>query len=386
MATPWAGVIYKAVEGSEDEHQQQQISLDNKAATPMAMSAYPQFGYTYHPTSPAAPQEAKEEFNKRYEITSKSSYIRSNFEFIKTIGEGSFGRVYLARLVKEEKYYAIKTFDKSILIKKALTKQILQEKRILQALNYPGCIYLEMTFQDNAHIYLGLPFISGGELYNYLLKMGKFEESASQFYGAQVLLAIEYLHYCDVIYRDLKPENILIDVYGYLKLTDFGLSKVVTQRTYSLCGTPDYFAPEVLMHRGYGKSVDYWSYGVFLFEITSGKPPFVAPTMMKTYENILTVAYSMPKYFSRNLAHLIYNLLQIDISRRFGSMKNAIEDIKSHAWFSKIEWNLLFNRKIAAPYSPNVRKPGDTRNFGHFKEKKLRLHKANIEHEDFNEF
>lgn len=331
-------------------------------------------------------QEAKTEFNVRYELKSISTYQRSHFEFIKTIGEGAFGRVYLARLIKQEKYYAIKTFDKARVIKNDMTKQIIQEKRILQSLNFPGCIYLEMTFQDNCQIYLGLPFVSGGEMYKHLIKVGKFEENLSRFYGAQVLLAIEYLHYCDVIYRDLKPENILIDERGYLKLTDFGLSKVVTLRTYSICGTPDYFAPEVLMNRGYGKSVDYWTFGVLLFEMTAGKPPFVARTVLKTYENILTVAYSMPKYFSRSLADLIYNLLQIDITKRFGTMKNAVEEIKTHKWFCNIDWNSLVNRKIAAPFCPNVTHPGDARNFDRIKEKKLKLQKTNVVHSGFSEF
>ncbi|KAE8573635.1 cAMP-dependent protein kinase catalytic subunit-like [Halyomorpha halys] len=333
-------------------------------------------------------QESKEEFNIRYGLKGRLNdrYLRSQFEFIRTIGEGAFGRVYLATELRRTKYYAVKTFDKGIAVKRGLTKQIVEEKRILQSLNFTFCVYLEMTFQDNAYVYLGLPFIPGGEIYKQMKLAGKFEENVSKFFGAQILLAIEYLHNCDIIFRDLKPENILLDEYGYVKLTDFGLSKIVTQRTYTLCGTPDYFAPEILMNKGYGKSVDYWSYGVLLYEMAEGRPPFSTGTVLKTYELILTVRYSMPKHFSKNLSDLVYNLLQIDVTKRFGNMKNAIGDIKGHKWFKDIEWDLLVNRKLTSPLRPKVRSPGDTINFDHIKEKKVKLKRRNIYHIDFDEF
>ncbi|EFN60622.1 cAMP-dependent protein kinase catalytic subunit, partial [Camponotus floridanus] len=122
--------------------------------------------------------------------------------------------------------------------------------------------------------YMVLPFAQGGEMFTHLRRMGKFDESLAKFYAAQVALALEYLHHCSLIYRDLKPENILIENSGYLRVTDFGFCKMVDGRTWTLCGTPEYLAPEVILSKGYGKSVDWWSFGVLVYEMNAGYPPF----------------------------------------------------------------------------------------------------------------
>lgn len=146
--------------------------------------------------------------------------------------------------------------------------------------------------------------------------MRRFTEGLSKFYAAQVLLALEFLHFCDILYRDLKPENILVDERGYLKLADLGFCKIVKGRTWTLCGTPEYIAPEIILSKGYGKAVDWWSFGVLLFEMDAGYPPFTSSDPMKVYERIICCKYKCPGSFTAELQDLIKNLLQLDLSRR----------------------------------------------------------------------
>jgi len=214
------------------------------------------------------------------------TFSLSDFIRMRTIGIGSFGRVILMKQDNVYNFYAAKILDKLALKKHSQIEQALYEKRVLQSIRLPFAVNLEFFLQDNSYLYFFLPFVSGGELFTHLRKLGKFDDSQTKFYAAQVLLGLEYLHYLDILYRDLKPENILLEADGYLKLTDFGFCKVVKDRTYTLCGTPEYIAPEVILNQGYGKSADYWALGVLIFEMAAGYPPFHADDTLKIYEKV----------------------------------------------------------------------------------------------------
>lgn len=282
---------------------------------------------------------------------------------LKTIGVGSFGTVLLMKDDESKKYYAVKAIEKKKLI---LTKQIshtLNEKKILSIINFPFIIHLIKFTSDNSYLYFILPFISGGDLFSLLRQLGKFDEGLSRFYGAQVVLALEYLHYIDLIYRDLKPENVLIDHTGYLKLTDFGFGKYVKTRTWTLCGTPEYLAPEILLNKGYSKAIDWWAFGVFIFEMVAGRSPFLSNDPIKIYEKIINARFICPPHPSPECKNLIKRFLQPNTSLRLGGLKNGAQDIKDHAWFRPIEWFTVLNRKMDPPYIPEEEKiPGE-----HFK-------------------
>ncbi|KAG8331983.1 cAMP-dependent protein kinase catalytic subunit alpha-like [Homalodisca vitripennis] len=311
----------------------------------------------------------------------------SDFDQLQILGSGSFGNVILIKHQESGKFYAMKAIEKEKVIKYKQLEHTRNEKLILQCLNYPLTVYLMYCFKDNSYIYIVMPFITGGELFGHLRKFGKFDEVQARFYTSQIILALEYLHYLDLIFRDLKPENILIDHTGYLKVTDFGFCKRMTRnRTYTLCGTPEYLAPEVILSKGYGKAVDWWAIGVLMYELVAGNPPFYANDPMKIYEKIVANKYKIPPFFSPDLKDIVKNILQVDLSRRFGNLKNGVDDIKEHKWFRQINWMAVLNRKVAAPYMPKYKAPGDTTNFEKNKWEPLVISKENKYPEEFADF
>lgn len=187
-----------------------------------------------------------------------------------------------------------------------------------------------------------MEFVQGGELFTYLRSVGKFISTQACFYAAQVTMMFEYNHSFNVIYRDLKPENLLIDKDGYLKLTDFGFAKIVQSRTYTLCGTPEYLAPEILTNKGHGKGVDWWTLGVLLYEMIAGIDPFNDDDPMSIYQKILKGVIRFPKKFDKDARSLVKHLLQADLSKRYGNLKNASLDIKQHRFFDEINWTLMY--------------------------------------------
>ncbi|BES95358.1 unnamed protein product [Nesidiocoris tenuis] len=316
-------------------------------------------------------EQAKAQFEIKFRMKSPLDVGKEDFETLRTLGTGAFGRVFLSRKKSDNMYFAIKVLDKSKVIKLRQVEHSLNEKQILQAIQFPFCVYLEYFFQDNSYLYYVLPLILGGEMFTHLRKFGKFDENHTKFYAAQVLLALEYLHHLDLVYRDLKPENLLLDHMGYVKVTDFGFCKLIKGRTYTLCGTPEYLAPEIILSKGYGKSVDWWSFGVLIYEMAAGYPPFFATEPMKIYEKIVAGKYRNPNGFSPDLKDVVRNILQTDLSRRFGNLKGGANDIKEHKWFKTVQWIPLLNKKLEPPFLPKVKSPGDTSNFEKYDEEPL---------------
>lgn len=318
-------------------------------------------------------QQLKSEFEDRWCAKLKDSMAFADLERIKTLGTGAFGRVVLLKHMRTQKYYAMKILEKERVIKMKQVEHTLYEKRILEAIRFPFTVSMEFSFKDNNYIYFVMPFIAGGEMFTHLRRMGKFDEPLAKFYSCQVILALEYLHFCNLVYRDLKPENILIDKNGYLKITDFGFCKLLQGRTWTLCGTPEYLAPELILSKGYGYSVDWWSFGVLLYEMNAGYPPFYANDPMKTYEKIVNSKYRCPSSFNADLRDLVRNTLQVDITKRFGVMKNGVLDFKNHRWFKGIEWETILNCRAAPPFVPKYRKPSDTSNFERYDEEPIKM-------------
>eukprot|EP00918_Siedleckia_nematoides_P002722 GHVU01006227.1.p1 GENE.GHVU01006227.1~~GHVU01006227.1.p1 ORF type:complete len:341 (+),score=89.81 GHVU01006227.1:95-1117(+) len=280
----------------------------------------------------------------------------ADYELKQTLGTGSFGRVYFAeRKDGRDEPVAIKRLKKSVIIRQRQVDHIISEKKILASIKHPFIVKMHGTFKDDKYLYIAMEFVMGGEFFTYLRKERRFENPAARFYAAQVATIFDYLHGKNVIYRDLKPENILINNDGYLKLTDFGFAKVIEYRTYTLCGTPEYIAPEVLLNKGHGKPVDWWTLGILIYEMIVGYPPFFDDEPMGIYQKILGCKIVFPRYFDKNGKALVKRLLTSDLGRRYGNLQRGVEDIKQHRWFEGFDWNALMERTIEPPYKPPVK-------------------------------
>merc|ERR1712087_370799 len=193
-------------------------------------------------------------------------------------------------------------------------------------------------------------------------------DDQSKFYAAQVGAAFAHIHSKNIIHRDLKPENILLCQNGYSKLTDFGFAKILEPgtRTYTLCGTPECIAPEVLLNKGHGKPVDWWTLGILVYEMIVGYPPFVDEDPMGIYQKILSGKIVFPKVFNKEAKGLVKKLLTADLGKRYGNLKNGVDDIKQHKWFQSIVWSELLSKKIPSPFKPKVASETDTSNFDEY--------------------
>lgn len=289
-----------------------------------------------------------------------------DYDIKQTLGTGSFGRVKLAKHKASGKFYALKMLKKAEIIRLKQVDHCMSENSILGSIHHPFTVNMEGFTQDDRYIYLILEYVPGGELFTYLRGIGRFESGHAALYAGQITLIFEYLHARNIIYRDLKPENLLIAEDGYLKLTDFGFAKVCEGRTYTLCGTPEYLAPEILLNKGHGKPVDWWTLGILIYEMLAGIDPFTDDDPMAIYQNILKGNLKFPKNFDKDAKSLVKHLLTADLSKRYGNLKGGAEDIKSHRWLASINWENLLQKKILAPYKPTLKSAGDTSNFSNY--------------------
>jgi len=289
----------------------------------------------------------------------------SDFEQLETVGLGSFGRVRLCRNIKTNKIYVLKILKKSEIIRLKQTDHIYSEYNILAFLNHPFIIQLMgVNFDDPKYLFFLLEYIPGGELFTLLRKKKMFPLEQAKFYIAHIITIFEYIHSKNIIYRDLKPENILITKSGYLKLTDFGFAKYLdNDKTYTLCGTPEYLAPEIILNKGHGKPVDWWTMGILLYEMLVGIDPFSDDDPMAIYQKIVKGKIHFPKDIDKNAKSLIKHLLNGDTTKRFGCLKNGVKDIATHRFFDKFNWRNFVYRKMAPPYIPKIVSPNDTSNF-----------------------
>lgn len=314
---------------------------------------YPEFGPLEIESYKQYEAVSKAFFNLHWKKASTYKETLGDYEFLNFLGRGTFAEVILSKSRIDEEYYAVKIVSKEALIRRDQVEHALNEKRIMEAINCPFTIHLKTFFMDWKNIYFVIPFYSGGELLKYLRKIQRMEETQSKFYVAQVVLALEYLHNLNIAFRDLKPENIMMDHTGYIKVVDFGFSKQLgNKRTYTLCGTPEYLAPEVLLGKGYGCAVDWWAVGVLAFELGCGRSPFLHKDTKRVFQNIVECSYTMVETFSDDLQDLIHHLLQLDLTKRYGNLKNGVEDVKQHVWFRPIHWLAILNRKFPAEFEP----------------------------------
>lgn len=312
-----------------------------------------------------------------------------DFDILQTLGTGSFGRVSLVLHRPSSIYMAMKKLRKADVIRLKQVEHTNNECNILSTISFhPFLVKLIATFQDDLHLYLVMEYVGGGELFNLLRRTKTLPPFVARFYAAEVILAIGFLHERGIIYRDLKPENILIAPDGHIRLTDFGFAKVIgnfngsyrhsgdeeggddqsnekapPQCTWTLCGTPDYLAPEIVLSKGYGAPVDWYALGILIYEMLTGTPPFYSENQMKLYENIVHSPLSFPPDFDPIAKDLIMSLLDKNPTFRLGSSPVGVHDIMRHSWFRDVPWETLLAKKIRPPFLPQIKHAGDTSNF-----------------------
>ncbi|KAF8685713.1 Pkinase protein [Rhizoctonia solani] len=300
-----------------------------------------------------------------YKQQSNAALTIDSFDLLKVIGKGSFGKVMQVRKRDTSRIYALKTIRKAHIASRGEITHTLAERTVLAQVNNPFIVPLKFCFQSEAKLYLVLAFINGGELFHHLQREQRFNEERSRFYAAELLLALEHLHDFNVVYRDLKPENILLDYTGHIALCDFGLCKLNmsdSDTTNTFCGTPEYLAPELLLGKGYTKSVDWWTLGVLLYEMLTGLPPFYDENTNEMYRKILQDPLRFGDEIGPDARSLLTGLLTRDPAARLGV--NGAEDIKKHPFFAKnIDFKKLVQKKIQPPFKPSVASAIDTSNF-----------------------
>ena len=290
----------------------------------------------------------------------------NDFKLLKVLGRGTFGKVVLVQYKLTKKYYAMKIMKKDVILESGQVTNTLLEKNILQNLNYQFLVGMDFCFQTQERIYFVMNFIRGGELFKHLLNCKFFPEEKAKFYSAIIGLALEYLHTHGIVYRDIKPDNILIDEDGYLKLADFGMAKMLKdqEKAFSLCGTPEYFPPEIITREGHNKAADWWSYGILLYEMLFGMPPFYSKNTEKMFDLITKAELKFPKKInvSEDAKDLIKKLLIKNQDLRLGS-EGGFETIKKHSFFKGFDFKALEEKKLEAPFIPVLRGSMDLSNF-----------------------
>ncbi|KAF2074596.1 hypothetical protein CYY_004103 [Polysphondylium violaceum] len=337
----------------ETSQQQQQTSSQQQQQQQQSQQQEPQLNSYYLPTPSNARERLKE------------------FKQVRVIGTGTFGKVYLVQNVNDRKFYAMKCLNKAYVVQLKQVEHLNSEKSILASIHHPFIVNLYQAFQDEKKLYLLFEYVAGGEVFTHLRRSMKFTNSTAKFYAAEIVLALEFLHKQNIVYRDLKPENLLIDNEGHIKITDFGFAKRVEDRTFTLCGTPEYLAPEIIQSKGHGKAVDWWALGILIFEMLAGYPPFYDDDTFAIYNKILAGRITFPLGFDSDAKDLIKRLLTADRTRRLGALKDGAMDVKNHRWFADINWESLYNRTIPGPFIPNIQHQGDSSNFELYEEEEM---------------
>jgi serine/threonine protein kinase len=281
----------------------------------------------------------------------------SDFDILKVLGTGAYGKVRMVRLRPTDQIFAMKSLSKRKLADLGLVEHTIAERNVLLNASHPFLVSARYSFQTDTKVFMVMDYIQGGEILERLRLESKFSEAHARLYLAELVLAIEYLHSMNIVHRDLKPENVLIDEKGHCRITDFGLVREAMGRddtTTTFCGTPDYMAPEMVQRRPYTRSVDWWALGVLAFEMLVGYPAFADPNVPKMYRMIVTAEIVFPRDVSADAQSLINGLCQKDGSKRLGAGERGTAEIREHPFFQSIDWGKVLAQTIPMPWIPPV--------------------------------
>ncbi|KAM0824596.1 hypothetical protein ACQ4PT_070096 [Festuca glaucescens] len=288
-------------------------------------------------------------------VTEDEGVGLDDFEILKLVGQGAFGKVFQVRKKGTSEIYAMKVMRKDKILEKNHSEYMKAERDILTKIDHPFVVQLRYSFQTKYRLYLVLDFINGGHLFFQLYKQGLFREELARIYTAEIISAVAHLHDNGIMHRDLKPENILLDPEGHAMLTDFGLAKEFCEntRSNSMCGTLEYMAPEIILSQGHDKAADWWSVGILLFEMLTGKPPFVG-NREKVQQKIVKEKLKLPSFLTSEAHSLLKGLLHKEAGKRLGTGPGGSHEIKKHKWFKPINWRKLDAREIQPSFRPDV--------------------------------
>ncbi|KAA0707789.1 Protein kinase C delta type [Triplophysa tibetana] len=296
-------------------------------------------------------------------ITHQTRVTIKDFVFHKVLGKGSFGKVMLAELKGKGEYFAIKALKKDVVLMDDDVECTMVEKRVLAlAWENPFLTHLYCTFQSKEHLFFVMEYLNGGDLMFHIQDKGRFDLFRATFYAAEIICGLQFLHSQGIIYRDLKLDNVMLEMNGHIKIADFGMCKenmVGENRATTFCGTPDYIAPEILLGHKYTFSVDWWSFGVLVYEMLIGQSPFQGDDEDELFESIRMDAPHFPRWITKESKDLLEKLFERDPTRRLGVVGN----IRGHSFFKTINWPALERREVNPPFKPKVKSPNDCSNF-----------------------
>ncbi|XP_061709798.1 putative protein kinase C delta type homolog isoform X5 [Cydia pomonella] len=294
-------------------------------------------------------------------------YNIEDFHFVKVLGKGSFGKVLLAELRDTEYYYAVKCLKKDVVLEDDDVECTLIERRVLAlGTNHPYLCHLFATFQTDSHLFFVMEYLNGGDLMFHIQQSGRFPESRARFYAAEIVSGLKFLHKRGIVYRDLKLDNILLDFDGHVRIADFGMCKLqiyLEKTADTFCGTPDYMAPEIIKGLKYNQTVDWWSFGVLLYEMLIGQSPFSGCDEDELFWSICNEMPSYPRFLSTDSLNILTRLLDKDARTRLGGIECMHGDVRDQDFFRQIPWDRLERRELEAPFKPKVRHPLDTQYF-----------------------
>eukprot|EP00039_Didymoeca_costata_P018441 m.333463 g.333463 ORF g.333463 m.333463 type:complete len:548 (-) comp17148_c0_seq1:94-1737(-) len=290
-----------------------------------------------------------------------------DYTFLKVLGKGSFGKVMLAEVKKTKEVVAIKVLKKDVLVEDDDVECAIAEKNVLaKACMHPYLTKMHACFQSADRLYYVMEFVSGGDLLFQIQQARRFKEDRARFYAAEIVLGLLFLHNQHIVYRDLKLDNVMLDGDGHIKIADFGMCKEDVgdgNLATTFCGTPDYIAPEIIKEIPYGPSVDWWALGVLLYEMLAGQPPFDAETEEELFPAILRHEVLYPVWLNKEAVDCCKKLLIKDPLGRLGCGPSGENDLKTHPFFSTIDWVKLDKREIEPPFKPAAKKGNLTANF-----------------------
>ncbi|XP_060801179.1 putative protein kinase C delta type homolog isoform X4 [Amyelois transitella] len=294
-------------------------------------------------------------------------YTVEDFQFIKVLGKGSFGKVLLAELKDTEYYYAVKCLKKDVVLEDDDVECTLIERKVLAlGTNHPYLCHLFATFQTDSHLFFVMEYLNGGDLMFHIQQSGRFPEARARFYAAEIVSGLKFLHKRGIVYRDLKLDNILLDFDGHVRIADFGMCKLqiyLDKTADTFCGTPDYMAPEIIKGLKYNQAVDWWSFGVLLYEMLIGQSPFSGCDEDELFWSICNEMPSYPRFLSTQALTILTRLLDKDAKTRLGGAECMHGDVRDQDFFHQIQWERLERRELDAPFKPRVRHPLDTQYF-----------------------
>ncbi|XP_054480264.1 protein kinase C theta type [Anoplopoma fimbria] len=318
------------------------------------------------PTDGRSITEALTEEEPLYAVPKKEHHPKFNVDdFIlhKMLGKGSFGKVFLAELKKSGQFYAVKALKKDVVLMDDDVECTMVERRVLSlAWENPFLTHLHCTFQTKENLFFVMEYLNGGDLMFHIQCCHKFDLHRTTFYAAEIICGLQFLHSKGIIYRDLKLDNVLLDSEGHIKIADFGMCKESMQeesRTSTFCGTPDYIAPEILLGQKYNSSVDWWSFGVLLYEMLIGQSPFHGRDEEELFQSIRTDNPVYPRWLTKDAKDILIKLFVREPEERLGVKGN----IRQHNFFSCTDWTALEQRKVEPPFRPTITSPSDCSNF-----------------------